>query len=133
MKPPVRVVPFDKHSTGFIALSQGKTDAHMTMDDALLTLAMSAPNPKDWEVRGPDIFCTVSAIIVQQNDSPWRDMIDHAFCHFVATGGYDALYNDWFKGPNAKAGYERELSPEVRFMIRNQCPDGAERFVQVSK
>lgn len=129
MKPPVRIVPFDKHSTGFIALSQGKTDVHMTMDDALLTLAMSAPNPKDWEVRGPDIFCTVSAIIVQQNDSPWRDMIDHAFCHFVVTGGYDALYDEWFKGPNAKAGYERELSPEVRFMIRNQCPDGADRFI----
>ncbi len=133
MKPPVRVVPFDKHSTGFIALSQGKTDAHMTMDDALLTLAMSAPNPQDWEVRGPDIFCTVSAIIVQQNDSPWRDMLDHAFCHFVATGGYDALYDSWFKGPNAKAGYERELSPEVRFMIRNQCPDGADRFVQAAQ
>jgi ABC-type amino acid transport substrate-binding protein len=130
MKPPVRIVPFDKHSTGFIALSQGKTDVHMTMDDALLTLAMSAPNPRDWEVRGPDIFCTVSAIIVQQNDSPWRDMIDHAFCNFVVTGGYDALYDDWVKGPNAKAGYERELSPEVRFMIRNQCPDGSDRFVQ---
>jgi glutamate/aspartate transport system substrate-binding protein len=133
MKPPVRVVPFDKHSTGFIALSQGKTDAHVTMDDALLTLAASSPNPKEWAVRGPDIFCTVSGIIVQENDSNWRDMIDHSFCYFVMTGGYDKLYEDWFSGPNAKAGYERELSPEVKFMIRNQCPDGAERFIQASK
>lgn len=132
IKPPVRVVPFDKHSTGFIALSQGKTDAHVTMDDALLTLAMASPNPREWEVRGPDIFCTVSGIIVQENDSNWRDMIDHALCYFILTGGYDKLYAEWFSGPNAKAGYERELSSEVRFMIRNQCPDGAERFIQAT-
>ncbi|MDA0675663.1 MAG: transporter substrate-binding domain-containing protein, partial [Proteobacteria bacterium] len=58
LKPPVKVVPFDKHSTGFIALSQGKTDAHVTMDDALIALSMASPNPADWDVRGPDIFCT---------------------------------------------------------------------------
>lgn len=132
-KPAVRVVPFDKHSTGFIALSQGKTDAHVTMDDALLTLAASSPNPSEWEVRGPDIFCTVSGIIVQENDSNWRDMIDHSLCYFILTGGYDRLYAEWFSGPNAKAGYQRELTPEVRFMIRNQCPDGAERFLQAAK
>lgn len=130
LKPPVRVVPFDKHSTGFIALSQGKTDAHITMDDALLTLAAASQNPAEWEVRGPDIFCTVSGIIVQENDSNWRDMIDHSLCYFIMSGGYDKLYADWFSGPNAKAGYQRELSSEVRFMIRNQCPDGAERFIQ---
>jgi len=130
LKPPVRVVPFDKHSTGFIALSQGKTDAHVTMDDALLTLAAASQNPAEWEVRGPDIFCTVSGIIVQENDSNWRDMIDHALCYFIMSGGYDKLYAEWFSGPNAKAGYQRELSSEVRFMIRNQCPDGAERFIQ---
>lgn len=130
LRPPVRVVPFDKHSTGFIALNQGKTDAHVTMDDALLTLAAASQNPSEWEVRGPDIFCTVSGIIVQENDSNWRDMIDHSFCYFVMTGGYDRLYDQWFSGPNPKAGYRRELSAEVRFMIRNQCPDGAERFIQ---
>ncbi len=132
LKPPVRVVPFDKHSTGFIALSQGKTDAHVTMDDALLTLAAASQNPAEWEVRGPDIFCTVSGIIVQENDSNWRDMIDHSLCYFIMSGGYDKLYADWFSGPNAKAGYQRELSSEVRFMIRNQCPDGSERFIQAA-
>jgi polar amino acid transport system substrate-binding protein/glutamate/aspartate transport system substrate-binding protein len=75
----------------------------------------------------------VSGIILQKNDSNWRRMIDHALCYFIATGGYDRLYDDWFKGPNAKAGYERELTPEVRFMIRNQCPDGAERFIQAAR
>lgn len=133
MNPPVRITPFDNHSTGFIALSQGKTDAHMTMDDALLTLAASAPKPSDWEVRGPDIFCTVSGIIMQQNDTKWENMINHSLCYFILSGGYDKLYAEWFSGPNAKAGYERELSPEVRFMIRNQCPDGAERFIQAAK
>jgi ABC-type amino acid transport substrate-binding protein len=133
MRPPVRIMPFDNHSTGFLALSQGKTDAHVTMEDALLTLSSAAPNPKEWEVRGPDIFCTVSGIIVQKNDSNWRRMIDHALCFFIVTGGYDRLYDEWFKGANAKAGYERDLSAEVRFMIRNQCPDGAERFVQSAR
>jgi ABC-type amino acid transport substrate-binding protein len=133
LRPPVRIMPFDNHSTGFLALSQGKTDAHVTMEDALLTLSSAAPNPKEWEVRGPDIFCTVSGIILQRNDSNWRRMIDHALCYFIVTGGYDRLYDDWFKGPNAKAGYERELTPEVRFMIRNQCPDGAERFIQAAR
>ena len=45
LNPPATVVAFDKHSTGFLALSQGKTDAHVTLRDTLVSMAKKSPNP----------------------------------------------------------------------------------------
>lgn len=130
LNPAPKVVSFDKHSTGFIALSQGKTDAHVTLDDVLISLAMNSPNPGDWEVRGPDLFCIINGIILPENDSNWTDMVNHSLCYFIVTGGYDKLYEEWFLGAKPKAGYKRELSPAIRTTIHNQCPDGADKFLE---
>jgi len=133
LKPPVQVVTFDKHTTGFIALGQGKTDAHVTLEDTLLSMAITSPNPDEWEVRGPDVFCTISGIILPQNDSKWRNMVNHSLCYFITSGGYDKLFEEWFGGDKPKAGFKRKLSPEIRAAIFNQCPDGSETFIEAKK
>ena len=48
--PPVKIISFDKHPNGFLGLQQGKTDAHVTLDDALHRLKMKAADPSKWEV-----------------------------------------------------------------------------------
>lgn len=130
LNPPATLVTFDKHSTGFIALSQGKTDAHVTLDDTLNSMAMKSPNPNNWQVRGPDLFCIQSGILLAENDSNWRDMVNHSLCYLIETGEFDRLYDEWFAGESPKSGYQRELSPEIRALIHNQCPFGSERFLE---
>ena len=132
LSPPAEVITFDKHSSGFIALSQGKTDAHVTLDDTLIGLMIRSPEPEAWAVRGPDIFCINSGIILPENDSDWRDMVNGALCYFIATGGYDALYAEWFLGDQPKAGYRRVLSEPLRNLIHGQCPFGSETFLDSS-
>lgn len=129
LNPPAQVVTFDKHSTGFIALSQGKTDAHVTLDDTLLSIASKSPNPEGWEVRGPDLFCTPNGILLQENDSNWRDTVNQSLCYFIVTGGYDKLYDEWFAGDAPKAGYKRVQSAELKTILKGQCPYGSEAFL----
>jgi len=129
LNPPAQLITSDKHTTGFLSLSQGKTDAHVTLDDALITLRMNAPEPERWAVRGPDIFCINQGIILPENDSNWRDIVNQAMCYFIVTGGYDTLYDEWFLGDNPKAGYERIQSDPLRSLISGQCPFGSETFL----
>lgn len=130
LNPPAEVVTFDKHSTGFIALSQGKTDAHVTLDDTLFSIANKSPNPEGWEVRGPDLFCIPNGILLAENDSNWRDMVNQSLCYFIVTGGYDKLYDEWFSGDAPKAGYKRVQSAELKTVIRGQCSYGSENFLK---
>jgi len=129
LNPPAQLITSDKHSSGFISLSQGKTDAHVTLDDALIGLMMRAPEPERWAVRGPDIFCINQGIILPENDSNWRDMVNQSMCYFIVTGGYDELYAEWFLGDSPKAGYVRVQSDPLRSLISSQCPFGSETFL----
>jgi ABC-type amino acid transport substrate-binding protein len=129
LNPPATIVAFDKHSTGFLALSQGKTDAHVTLRDTLVSMAKKSPNPDNWQVNGPSLFCNLNGIILPENDSNWKDMVDHSLCYFIVTGGYEKLWDEWFSGANPKAGYEKVQSDTVRALVYNQCSWGAEKFL----
>ncbi len=129
LNPPAIVVPFDKHSTGFLAMSQGKTDVHVTLRDTLVSMAAKSPNPDDWQVNGPSLFCNLNGIILPEDDSNWKDMVDHSLCYFIVTGGYEKLWDEWFSGDNPKAGYQKVQSDTVRTLVYNQCSWGAEKFL----
>jgi ABC-type amino acid transport substrate-binding protein len=129
IKPPPKLVTFPSHANGFLALDQGKTDVHVTNAPALIGLKQSAKNPDDWVVGGPDLFCTVNAIILPQNDSKWTTTVNHALCYLITTGEYQRIYDDWFKGKKAKAGFELAIPPKIRTVIENQCPFGAETWL----
>ncbi len=127
--PPVKLVTFDKHASGFLGLQQGKTDAHVTLDDTLIGIARKSPNPENWEVTGPDFFCINQAIILPNDDSKWRDMVNHAFCYLVTTGVYESTYNDWFGGENPKSGFVKPQSETLQYLIKGQCPFKSETFL----
>ena len=129
INPPPKVVAFPTHAVGFPALDQGRTDAHVTLDVALRSLAINAKNPDEWTVHGPDLFCIPSGIILPQNDSKWRNTVNNALCTLVANGEFDKLYDDWF-GPNKpKAGFALPMSSTTYTVIHNQCPYGIEDWL----
>ncbi len=128
--PPVKIISFDKHPNGFLGLQQGKTDAHVTLDDALHRLKMKAADPSKWEVTGPDLFCINQGMILPNNDSKWADTVNGAFCYMVKTGMYREIYDEWFQGPNPKAGYVRDQSAGVQRLLSDQCPYKSENFIK---
>ena len=128
--PPVKIISFDKHPNGFLGLQQGKTDAHVTLDDALHRLKMKAADPSKWEVTGPDLFCINQGMILPNNDSKWVDTVNGAFCYMVKTGMYREIYDEWFQGPSPKAGYVRDQSAGVQRLLSDQCPYKSENFIK---
>ena len=130
LNPPAKVVAFPTHAVGFLALDQGRTDAHVTLDVALRSLAVNAKNPDEWVVHGPDLFCIPSGIILPQNDSKWRRTVNHALCYTVADGSFDKLYDEWFGPHNPKAGFPLPMSPTTYTVIHNQCAYGIENWLK---
>lgn len=129
ISPAPKLVPFAKHSLGFLGLDQGKTDAHVTLDVTLHSLKNKAKNPDEWTVHGPELFCIPNGILLPENDSDWRDTVDHALCYLIATGEFDRIYDDWFAGGNPKAGFKRPMPAPVQTVLKNQCSFGIEKWL----
>jgi len=127
--PPPQIVTFPTHAVGFLALQQGRTDAHVTLDVALKALQIKAQNPDEWAVDGPELMCTPNGIILPQNDSKWKRTVDHALCYFIVTGGYDKLWAEWFGDTNPKAGFTLPIAETTKIVLRNQCAFGIEDWL----
>ncbi|MCX7323038.1 MAG: transporter substrate-binding domain-containing protein [Hyphomicrobiales bacterium] len=130
ISPPAQIVIFPTHSVGFLALEQGRTDAHVTLDVSLKSLAMRAQNPGEWAVSGPDLMCTPNGIILPQNDSKWKRTVDHALCYFIHTGGYMKLWDEWFGENKPKAGFALPISEQTKTVLYGQCPFGIEDWLK---
>ncbi len=132
LNPPPRVVPFPTHAAGFLALDQGRTDAHVTLDTTLRSLQVAAKNPDEWTVHGPDLFCIPSGIILPQNDSKWTHTVNNALCYMIYTGEFYKLYDEWFGDKNPKAGFPLPMAATTRTVLDNQCPFGIEAWLPKS-
>ena len=126
------VVAFPTHAVGFLALEQGRTDAHVTLDTALRSLQVSAKNPEEWDVHGPEVFCIPSGIILPQNDSKWTHTVNNALCYFIKSGEYYNLWDEWFAGDKPKAGFPLPLPETTRTVLENECPFGIEDWLKKS-
>ena len=132
ISPPPRVITFAKHSEGFLGLQQGKTDAHFTADIFLEGLKAKAPEPEKWEVRGfpEDLGYRVTGLLLPENDSDWRDMVNHSLCYFIRYGDYYKLYDEWFGPKNPKAGFTRPLRDPIKTVLYWQCWEGIEKWLK---
>lgn len=94
-QPQARLVLFKDHDEAFEALQQGKIDTYSTDGILLAGLATKSPNPNDYEVV--DFFSREPySCIVPENDSRWRDFVNHTIMELIENGTYLALYDKWF-------------------------------------
>ncbi len=120
-QPKADMVTFQDHAAGFLALEQGKIAAYVTDGILLAGLAAKAKNPKDYEVVGDFFSKEPYSCIVPENDSKWRDFVNHTFMELVDNGKYFDLYDKWF-GQKGVVPYP--MSPEVRnYMIMQSMPE----------
>jgi len=120
-QPRAEVVTFQDHAAGFLALEQGKIVAYVTDGILLAGLAAKAKNPKDYEVVGDFFSKDPYSCIVPENDSDWRDFVNHTFMELIDSGRYFELYDKWF-GERGVVPYP--MSPQVRsYMLMQSMPE----------
>ncbi|RMF91928.1 MAG: ABC transporter substrate-binding protein [Nitrospinota bacterium] len=120
LQPQANLVVFQDHSQGFLALQQGKIDAYSTDGILLAGLRIKAPNPDAFEVVGDFFSNEPYSCIVPENDSNWRDFVNHTLMELIESGRYFELYDKWF-GPKGVVPYP--MSDKVRtYMLMQVMP-----------
>jgi ABC-type amino acid transport substrate-binding protein len=120
-QPKADVVIFQDHPAAFLALEQGRIVAYVSDGILLAGLAAKAPNPKDYAVVGDFFSKDPYACMVPENDSKWRDFVNHTFMELIDNGTYFELYDKWF-GERGVVPYP--MSDKVRnYMIMQSMPE----------
>ena len=119
-QPKADVVIFQDHPAGLLALEQGRIVAYVSDGILLAGLTAKAKNPKDYEVVG-FLAKDPYSCSVPENDSRWRDFVNHTFMELIDNGKYFELYDKWF-GERGVVPYP--MSPQVRnYMIMQSMPE----------
>lgn len=110
IQPQVKVQTFESYAESFLALQQGLVDGVVSDVMMLAGLRLNAPNPADY------VFITGEkaqfgggeyAIGVAENDSAWRDAINHALFAIWEDGTWDRIYDKWI-GKDSKLKIAKE-------------------------
>jgi ABC-type amino acid transport substrate-binding protein len=117
VSPQATVVVFQDHPSGFLALEQGKIDAYTTDGVILAGLRVKSPNAANYEVVGDFYTNEPYSLILRENDSKWRDFVNHALMEMLEDGTYFKMYDKWF-GVDGVVPYP--LAPAVRTYLSMQ-------------
>jgi ABC-type amino acid transport substrate-binding protein len=116
-QPKADVVTFQDNGAGFLALEQGKIVAYVQDSILLAGLLAKARNPKDYEVVGDLLSKDPYSCMVPENDSKWRDFVNHTFMELIDSGKLFELYDKWF-GERGVVPYP--MSEKVRTYLSMQ-------------
>ncbi len=120
-QPKADVVTFQDHAASFLALEQGRIVAQAADGVLLAGFAAKAKNPKDYELVGDFISKDPYSCMVPENDSKWRDFVNHTFMELIDNGKYFELYDKWF-GERGVVPYP--MTDKVRnYMIMQSMPE----------
>jgi ABC-type amino acid transport substrate-binding protein len=121
LQPKVDVVSFQDLPAALLALEQGKIVAWAQDGILLAGLVAKARSPQDYEVVGSFFTKDPYSCMVPENDSKWRDFVNHTFMELIDNGKYFELYDKWF-GKRGAVPYP--MSDKVRnYMIMQSMPE----------
>ncbi len=120
-QPKADVVTFQDAPAAFLALEQGRIVAFAWDGILLAGLVAKAKNPKDYEVVGDFFGKDPYSCMVPENDSKWRDFVNHTFMELIDSGKYFELYDKWL-GERGVVPYP--MSDKVRnYMLMQSMPE----------
>lgn len=93
----VDILSVKDHGEGFLALQTDRVDAYSTDDILLFGLIQKAQNPEDYKVVGKFLSYDPYAIMVPQNDSEFRLLVNWELAELFRTGKIHDIYNKWFE------------------------------------
>lgn len=85
------------HAEGFLALRTGRVDAYSTDDILLYGLIAEARNPDRFKVVGEYLSYDPYAIMLPQNDSQFRLVVNRTLAKLFRSGEIKQIYNKWFE------------------------------------
>lgn len=95
LEPRAHLVLFDSASQGFQALQAGRIDAYTNDGVVLAGLKVTAGDPEAWRVAGNLISYEPYAFAMRENDSGFRDLVNHTLMEAIQSRQYISLYNKW--------------------------------------
>jgi polar amino acid transport system substrate-binding protein len=120
-QPKADVVTFQDAPAAFLALDQGRIVAFAWDGILLAGLVAKARNTKDYDVVGGFFSKDPYSCMVPENDSKWRDFVNHTFMELIDSGKFFELYEKWF-GERGVVPYP--MSDKVRnYMIMQSVPE----------
>lgn len=108
---PAALTTTETHAKGFLELQQGRIDAYFTDASLLTGLRANAPNPADYVIVQDAIHLEPYGWMVPENDSDWRDFVNHFFLWTLETGLFYETYDKWM-GPGTAAEIPRSEAYE---------------------
>ncbi len=96
------VIPYESDAKCFEALKSGRV-AGWTGDSSIL-LGYAGKYPNEYELVGDFMSKEPCAIGLQENDSPWRDLINFTLQDIWYDGTFHHIYNKWY-GPDTPHFY----------------------------
>lgn len=93
----VDILSVADHDEGFLALRTDRVDAYSTDDILLYGLIQKARNPDDYAVVGDFLSYDPYAIMVPQNDSQFRLVVNSTLAELFRSGEIHDIYNEWFE------------------------------------
>lgn len=108
---PAAIVTEETHAKGFLSLQQGRIDAYFTDASLLVGLRSNAPNPADYVIVPEAIHLEPYGWMVPENDSDWRDFVNHFLLWTLETGIFYENYDKWM-GPGSPAEIPRSQAYE---------------------
>ena len=95
-----KVLNVKDHAQGFLALETDRIDAYATDDILLYGLISKAKSPEQYEVVGPFYSYDPYAIMMQQNDSRFRLVVNRTLAKLFRSGEIAPIYDKWFQPMN---------------------------------
>jgi ABC-type amino acid transport substrate-binding protein len=88
---PAGLVIVESHTEGLLALETRKIDAYFTDTSLLMGLRASAKNPEAFEIILESIHAEPYGWMMRENDSDWRDFVNHLLIWTLQTKCVDEL------------------------------------------
>ena len=120
-QPKADVVSFQDVPAAFLALEQDRVVAYAHDGILLARVAARASDAKAYEVVGDFLSRDPYSCMVPENESKWRDFVNHTFMELIDSGKFFELYDKWF-GERGVVPYP--MSDKVRnYMIMQSMPE----------
>jgi len=92
----IKISHYSDHAKGFLALHSGRIDAYSTDDILLFGLISKSDNPDEYEVVGDYLSYDPYAIMLPQDDSQFRLLVNKTLVDLFRSGDIEDIYAKWF-------------------------------------
>lgn len=94
--PPAKLVIYQEHTQGMLALNNGIINAYCTDGSLLAGMKSKVKNSDDYVILGEMLSYDPYAYILPENDSNFRDFINEQLIRMFVDGRYMKYYEKWF-------------------------------------